>query len=224
MTTNRLRPFVVTLLLAFATSLSAAESKPNVLFIISDDLNNALSGFGHPECKTPNLDALAKTGTSFTRAFCQYPICGPSRASIMTGQYPEKNGVTRNGGKVEPDRITLPRHFKNNGYWTARVSKIYHMGIPSDAMQGTNGTDHPESWTERYNVRALETLTPGKLEELRMPELTKLYPQARKEWLAARDAGKPYVMPKTLRGDYAIGQLDWLRPRHPEPAQYPPDC
>ena len=60
----------------------------------------------------------------------------------MTGQYPLVNGVMRNGGKVDPNRVTLPRHFANHGYWTARVSKIYHMGIPIDIVQGTSGSDH----------------------------------------------------------------------------------
>ena len=77
------------------------STKPNVLFVISDDLNYALGGLGHPESKTPNLDRFSKSGVSFTRAYCQFPFCGPSRASIMTGQYPSVNGVMRNGGKVD---------------------------------------------------------------------------------------------------------------------------
>ena len=65
-------------------------------------------------------------------------------------QYPWKNGVTGNGKRFDPSRVTLPRHFKNEGYWTGRVSKIYHMGIPSDVIQGTSGTDHAESWIEAH--------------------------------------------------------------------------
>jgi arylsulfatase A-like enzyme len=69
---------------------------------------------GHLECETPNLDEFAKSGVTFTRAFCQFPLCGPSRASIITGQYPLVNGVMGNGGNVDPERITLPRHFANH--------------------------------------------------------------------------------------------------------------
>ena len=88
------------LLLATATAASVV-AKPNVLFVISDDLNSMLSGFGHRECKTPNLDQFAKTGVSFTRAYCQFPLCGPSRASLMSGQYPIVNGVWTNGFRRE---------------------------------------------------------------------------------------------------------------------------
>ena len=183
-------------------TLNAAD-KPNVLFIISDDLNTALSGMGHPECKTPNLDKFAKTGVTFRRAFCQFPLCGPSRASIMTGQYPLLNRVTGNGGTVDPKRVTLPRHFANHGYWTARVSKIYHMGIPVDIVEGKPGRDHPASWDETYNIAALEALTPGKAEDFANPKTVAQFPEERRKWLAAQDSGKPYRFSKVARAQYA---------------------
>ena len=71
---------LASVLLLFAFASAAHAGKPNVLFVISDDLNTALSGLGHPECRTPNLDKFAETGVTFTRAFCQFPLCGPSRA------------------------------------------------------------------------------------------------------------------------------------------------
>ena len=182
-------------------------SKPNVLFIMADDLNCAVSGYGHPECRTPNLDRLAKTGVRFTRAFCQFPLCGPSRASLMTGQYPVANGVTGNGGQVDPDRVTLPRHFANHGYWTARVSKIYHMGIPGDIIEGNAGRDHQASWGESYNLSALETLTPGKVENVTEPESPAVYPRERAKWRAAKQDGGTYDMPKAVRGDYAVVEV-----------------
>ena len=113
-----------------------SPSRPNVLISMADDLNTSLSGFGHPHCQSPHLDRLADSGVTFTHAYSQFPICGPSRASLLGGQYPERNGVTGNGGELRPDRVTLPLHFKNNGYWTGRVSKIYHMGVPGDILQG----------------------------------------------------------------------------------------
>ena len=135
--------------LFFGQLLSAEESskrpaKPNVLFIMSDDLNTALSGFGHPQCKTPHLDALADVGVKFERMYCQQPVCGPSRASIMSGLYPYKNGVTRNKiylREHSPDVTTMSELFKNAGYYVARVGKIYHMGVPGDIAAGTSGTD-----------------------------------------------------------------------------------
>ena len=200
------KPFLLCLL-GFAGLHPAYAAKPNVLFVISDDLNYALGGLGHPESKTPNLDRFAETGVSFTRAFCQFPFCGPSRASIMTGQYPLVNGVMRNGGKVDPERVTLPRHFANHGYWCARVSKIYHMGIPSDVVQGTSGADHAPSWQEAHNVRALETMTPGKLANYTHPDAADHYPAERTKWAAARGEGKPYSMHPTIRGDYAVVEV-----------------
>lgn len=188
--------------------VQAESSRPNVLFIISDDLNTALSGLGHPECKTPNLDKFAKSGVTFTSAFCQFPLCGPSRASMMTGQYPLANGVTSNGGNVDPERITLPRHFANHGYWTARVSKIYHMGIPRDIVEGTPGRDHEASWGETHNITALETLTPGKVENFTEPDAPAIYPAERAQWRAALASGEQYKMPKPVRGDYAVVEVE----------------
>ena len=197
------------LLIVCASSFSSlAADKPNVLFIMSDDLNCALSGYGHPECKTPNIDQFAKSGVSFTRAFCQFPLCAPSRASIMSGQYPLKNGVVSNGGKVAPDRVTLPRHFSNHGYWTARVSKIYHMGIPGDIITGGYGGDHEQSWGQRHNVSALETLTPGIVRNFTEPDSPSGYPAERAKWQAAKDSGSSYTMPKTVRGDYAVVEVE----------------
>lgn len=184
------------------------KDRPNVLFIISDDLNCALSGYGHPECSTPSLDKLAAAGVSFTRAFCQFPLCGPSRASLMTGQYPLRNGVTGNSGEVDPERVTLPRHFANHGYWTARVSKIYHMGIPGDIIEGNSGRDHASSWNETHNITALETLTPGKVNNFTEPNAPSVYPAERARWRAARASGAPYKMPKPVRGDYAVVEVE----------------
>lgn len=148
-------------LCAFALNASAA-AKPNVLFIISDDLTaTALSCYGNTVCRTPNIDRLAAQGTRFTRALCQGTYCGPSRASFMSGYYPHATGVL---GYTSPrpaigDRATWAQHFKNNGYYTARVSKIYHMGVPGGIEEGgdpekTNngdGADDPASWTEKFN-------------------------------------------------------------------------
>ncbi|MEX2025763.1 MAG: sulfatase, partial [Pirellulaceae bacterium] len=141
-----------------------AAGKYNVLFIISDDLTaTALSCYGNEVCKTPHIDALAARGTRFTRAYCQGTYCGPSRASFMSGYYPHATGVL---GYISPrkaigDRATWAQHFKNAGYYTARVSKIFHMGVPGGIEAGTDGADDPISWTERFNSQGPEWQAPG---------------------------------------------------------------
>lgn len=131
----------------------------NVLFIISDDLTaTALSCYGNTVCKTPNIDAIAARGTRFTRAYCQGTYCGPSRASFMSGYYPHATGVLgyKNPRPQIGKRATWSQHFKNNGYYSARVSKIFHMGVPGGVEfrgegRDYNGADDAASWTERFN-------------------------------------------------------------------------
>jgi len=139
-------------------------AKPNVLFIISDDLTStALGCYGNKVCKTPNIDRLAERGMRFTRAHCQGTYCGPSRASFLSGYYPHATSVQ---GYISPrvaigDRATWPQHFKNAGYYSARVSKIYHMGVPGGIEEGSDGADDPASWTERFNSKGPEWQAPG---------------------------------------------------------------
>ena len=147
------------------TALSRADDrKPNVLLLMADDLNTALSGFGHPQCKTPNLDRLAERGVRFESMHCQYPVCGASRASMMTGLYPYTNGMLGNSGVLRenlPDVVTMSQLFRQNGYHVGRVSKIYHMGIPPEILAGTAEHDDPLSWDETVNIKALEQNAPG---------------------------------------------------------------
>jgi arylsulfatase A-like enzyme len=146
----------------------AENRKPNILLLLSDDLNTALSGFGHPQCKTPRLDALAKRGVRFENMHCQYPVCGASRASLMTGLYPYTNGMLGNTGKLRknlPDVVTLSQLFRNNGYRAGRVSKIYHMGIPFEIIAGTANHDDAPSWDETVNIKAPEQNAPGEKTE-----------------------------------------------------------
>ena len=151
-------------------SLSAfGAEKPNVLFIISDDLTaTALSCYGNKVCKTPNIDRLASQGTRFTKAYCQGTYCGPSRASFMSGYYPHAIKMLGYGSPRPAigERATWAQHFKNNGYHTARVSKIFHMGVPGGIEKGTDGADDPASWTERFNSAGPEWKAPGDGETL----------------------------------------------------------
>ena len=152
-------------LLASPASAQPSEQKQyNVLFIISDDLTaTALSSYGNDISRTPNIDRLAEQGTRFTRAYCQGTYCGPSRNSFMSGYYPPAIGASGYGPVRDliGDDVTWPQLFKNNGYYTARVSKIYHMGVPGGIVEGGNGSDDPRSWTERFNSQGPEWKAEG---------------------------------------------------------------
>ncbi|RKD86024.1 sulfatase [Mangrovibacterium diazotrophicum] len=140
----------------------------NVLFIISDDLTaTAVSSYGNEVCQTPNIDKLASEGVRFTKAYCQYPVCGPSRASFMSGYYPNATttyGYVSGRENIGDERETWAQLFKDNGYFTARVSKIFHMGVPIDIENGSDGAEDPASWTEKYNSQAPEWNAAGEAE------------------------------------------------------------
>jgi len=113
--------------------------KPNVLFIMSDDMRVELGCYSSMfQAKTPNLDALAKSGVRFDRNYCQFPLCNPSRSSLLTGYNPTKTGVLGNRTAfrdIHPDWTSLPQLFRQNGYISVRAGKIFHGGI-----------DDPKAW------------------------------------------------------------------------------
>ena len=165
----------------FAENKKASAERPaakhNILLIIADDLSaNALGCYGNTTCQTPHIDALAKRGLLFERAYCQFPVCGPSRAAMMSGLYCHSIGVLGNGlssrftanmGK----RPTMSQFFKNRGWYSARVSKIYHMRVPGDITAGVDGPDHLESWNDRYNCEGPEWMSIGQHEHLTKEKL-----------------------------------------------------
>ncbi len=147
-----LRFHLLSLSCLVALASAASEPKPvqNVLFLISDDLKASTLGcYGDEICQTPHIDALAARGTLFTRAYCQGTWCKPSRQSFMFSRYEGKQG--KNMGE----------HFIDNGFYSARAGKIYHMRVPGDIIDGTDGLDEPSSWTEKFNLSGREAHTPG---------------------------------------------------------------
>lgn len=112
-----------------AVPAAAAETKPNVLLIVCDDLNTHVSTSGYPHINTPAFAELAAGGMTFRRAYCQYPVCGPSRASFLSGLYPQSTGILDNKTDIRvarPGTVSMPQRFKESGYWTAAVGKVFH--------------------------------------------------------------------------------------------------
>lgn len=172
---KKIQFFILLASIFFLTQIAGAQDRPNILLIISDDLNTDIGPYMDIDNHTPNLDRLADEGVKFTRAYSQYPVCGPSRASLMSGLHPETNGVTSNRFFGESYRDVTPAladhpsmagFFRERGYFTARVSKIFHMGVPGGIERGSAGDDDPDSWDYAYNVMGPETLSDGELELL----------------------------------------------------------
>ncbi len=118
-------------------SLSADEDRPNVVFIVMDDMRPELGIYGREHVVSPHIDRLGEQGMVFKRAYCQLAVCNPSRASVMTGMRPDSIGVhdlTTHFRTKVPDVVTLPQHFKQHGYHTQAIGKIYHPAFPGKAI------------------------------------------------------------------------------------------
>jgi len=170
-----MKRYLLTTCALFILLSGSLAQKPNIVLIISDDLNTRIGPYMEIDKHTPSLDRLAREGIRFTRTYCQYPLCGPSRASLMSGLHPETNGILKNidrPGSYRVENPALSNHpslagfFREQGYYTARVSKIYHMGVPGGIEQGAPGGDDPDSWDYAYNVLGPETNSQGSLELL----------------------------------------------------------
>ncbi len=188
-----------------------AATKPNVLLMISDDLAATLGCYGHAVAKTPHLDSLAKRGVLFESAYCQFPHCNPSRASMLTGLRPNTTRVTNNEDNLYhnlPGVMTLPHHFREHGYATARCGKIFHLGVPT----GLESMDDPQAWDfgtpfkdERPYPKKRESVvkvSTGKKSGLAWTETTGTdddlvdgnFAKTAIDWLEKRDTTKPFFL------------------------------
>ena len=157
------------------------NQKLNVLFIIADDLNCDLGSYGHPQVISPNIDKLAENGILFGNVHNQYPLCGPSRASLMTGMYTDQTKITQNNVLLRttvPDVITIGQRFRQQGYRSVRIGKIYHYDNPSSI--GTSSADDIYTWDQTINPYGRD-----KIEEYKINTLVPRQYGGTLSWLAA---------------------------------------
>jgi arylsulfatase A-like enzyme len=165
---------LVALMLAPLTSLHAS-TKPNILFIAVDDLRPELGCYGNKVVKSPNIDRIAARGIVFNRAYCQQAVCSPSRTAIMTGLRPDTTKVwdlNTHFRVAQPDCITLPQHFKANGYHCSALSKVYHKGFedgrswsephwyPFGKAVDTDQADYTKQIVTKHDVNIEEYASP----------------------------------------------------------------
>jgi iduronate 2-sulfatase len=198
--------FLVTLLLAPAAPLHAAEpARPNVLFVVLDDLNNRIGCYGDPVAKSPNLDRLAARGTVFTRAYCQQPICGPSRASFMSGRRPDSLGITSMTKylyDLHPDAVTIPQWFMQHGYTSMSIGKVL------------GGYGNPEHFKK---LSVPDRRTGGKTkDEFALPKGAALPPNLAKDLLCENRDVPDEACFDTVSANLAITELRALA-KKPEP-------
>lgn len=153
-------PAVLFISLLPVSSPAKETDSPNILFIIADDLGARLGCYGDPLAVSPNLDQLAEQGVVFRNCFTQFATCGPSRASMLSGLYPWQTGITGNNKRPNESKVphkTLPMLFRDNGYQTIRVGKVFHMGIPGGI--GEAGLDDSEAWDIAINNTGWDAVT-----------------------------------------------------------------
>ncbi|MBN2131029.1 MAG: sulfatase [Sedimentisphaerales bacterium] len=190
---------------------TANRRNMNVLFIAVDDLRPQLGCYGHKQILSPNIDRLAREGLLFERTYCQQAVCGATRASLLVGARPDTTGVHGNSipvRKAMPDVVTLPEHFKLNGYETLSIGKIYHH--PSDDAQGWTAPPYRAGTFAEGPWQGRGYLTEEAIAQ--MEEYNKANPKMQGRGPAFEAADVPdSAYPDGNNADYAIRQLRRLK-------------
>lgn len=195
-------------------SEETSQDKKNVLFIIVDDLNTTVGCYDHPLVKTPNIDKLAENGIKFTQAHCNFAVCGPSRGSLLTGVRPENIGITDNITPLQDvldGRVTLPYLFKQNGYHTVSIGKVFHGS--------SKGHGDPKAWDELYNFSDTELGKTGKKRNMTDGKIKWCYWQMREgtdlDQQDGQNAQKAIEVLKTKRDKPLFLALGFSKPHDP---------
>jgi iduronate 2-sulfatase len=178
-----------------APSTTREEPRWNVVLFVVDDLNTSVGCYGDTQARTPRIDGLAARGLRFSRAYCAFPLCNPSRSSLLTGLYPDTIGDQLDGSSLRshrPDVASLPQLFRRSGYYTAGISKVFH-----DA----SGIDNGGEWEYSVDYRTTALGGSGEGGDLTPPGLF-----APCHWLAAAGADDDQVDGQVARG--AIDALE----------------
>ena len=201
-TTSKILFFTFIILSCKTNNQNINNENLNVLFIMADDLNCDLGSYGHPQVISPNIDLLANQGVLFENAHNQFPLCSPSRISLMTGMYSDQTKSTMlqvHLRQTVPDVVTLGQRFKQRGYTSVRIGKIYHYGNPSTI--GTSSTDDVSTWTYTINPYGRD-----KEEEYKINTLRPRQYGGTLSWLAAE--GKDEEQTDGIGATEAIEQLE----------------
>ena len=180
---NQIFKYFVFIIIFSSVSVQSQSDhqKLNVLFIVSDDLNCDIGAYGNTQVITPNIDKLAQRGVLFGNAHNQYPLCGPSRASFMTGLYPDQTKIKKLRlylRQAIPKVTTMGQQFKKENYHSVRVGKIFHYHNPRDI--GTAGHDDNYTWDQTVNPYGRD-----KIEEYKINTLKKQSYGGTLSWLSA---------------------------------------
>lgn len=211
-------PRLFTLLLLAGVLVARASSPMNVLFISIDDLRTEVGAFGGTRARTPHIDRFAARSVRFDRAYCQYPLCNPSRVSILTGRYPKTLELYGNRDWFNgwyPELVSLPKYFKQQGYTSVRYGKIFHGDTIDDAAAWTIG-GVPHNFTGPKPANPVATTAITEEEEARRIERA-IAGDVRQatgsdRWKAVEDPAELARMGDTVNADKAVAYLkQWKR-------------
>jgi arylsulfatase A-like enzyme len=217
-----LLPFVFTL-----NTVALQAQQPNILFIAVDDLNDYINIMGGPiKAYTPNIDRLASQGTLFTNAHCQAPICGPSRASVMTGMYPSstgnylqvEDGNISKANDLSKSAVFMPRYFEQHGYKTMAIGKIYHNGDRAETFgEYGGGFDWFGPFPEQrfnYDPSKIEGKIGGTLTDWgAYPEHDSLMPDYKYARWAVNKLQEPHEKPFFMAVGFIRPHVPWYAPQ-----------